>query len=139
MPLVNGRLKDALLKVTKALPNGANTTTTDALDTGVGSRGDQPGNVELLLTVPDLTLTQLPNTKTMTFSILCSDSADLSNPTVIAPSVVIQTGVTGTDPLPGVTFRFRMPREGKRYWGAKCVGVATADCSASSYTLEMVF
>jgi hypothetical protein len=132
------QLKDDLLKVTKALPAGAASTTSDAIDTGKGSRDDHAAHAELLLTYPDLTLVQLPNTKTMTYQILGSDNADLSSPSITA-TLVTQTGLTGTDPCPGGTVRYRPPSNGPRYWGAKATGVATADGSGSSMTLQMVF
>jgi hypothetical protein len=132
-------LKDATLKVTKALPTGAAATTTSAIDTGTNTTGTQPKEVELLLTVPSLTLAQLPNTKTMTYDIIMSANSDMSSPTIIFPGVLVQTGVTGTDPTVGNTFRTRLPSNGARYWGALATGVATGDGSASSMTLEMVF
>lgn len=132
------QLKDELLKVTKALPAGAASTTSDSIDTGKSSRGEHAARCELLLTYPDLTLLQLPNTKTMTYQILGSDSADLSNPTITA-TLVTQTGATGTDPCPGGTVRYRPPSDGPRYWGAKATGLATGDGSGSSMTLQMVF
>lgn len=132
-------LKDTALKVTKALPAGAASATSNAIDLQNTARGSFVANAELLLTYPSLTLTQLPNTKTMTYDIVESDNSDLSSPTVIAPGIVVQTGATGTDPCVGGTFRYR-PRTGtKRYVGCKATGVATADGSASSMTLELVF
>ena len=139
MDIVNRKMKDVALKVTKALPAGAASTTSDPLDTGVGARGEQIGDMELLLTYPSLSLAQLPNTKTMSYSIICSANADLSSPTVVAPNIVVQTGADPTDPTAGGTFRYRIPSNGARYWGAKATGVATVDGSASSLTLEMVF
>lgn len=132
------QLKDELLKVTKALPAGAASTTSDAIDTGKSSRGDHAARAELLLTYPDLTLLQLPNTKTMTYQILGSENADLSDPTITA-TVVTQTGATGTDPAEGGTVRYGLPSDGPRYWGAKATGLATGDGSASSMTLQLVF
>lgn len=131
-------LKDELLKVTKALPAGAASTTSDAIDTGKSSRDEHAARTELLLTYPDLTLTQLPDTKTMTYEILGSDNSDLSSPS-ITQTVVTQTGATGTDPAEGGTLRYGLPSDGPRYWGAKATGVATVDGSASSMTLQLVF
>lgn len=132
-------LKDAALKVTKALPAGAASTTSDAINTVKTSRGTQPGDMELLLTYPALLLAALPDTKTMSYSIVCSDNADLSSPTVIAPNIAVQTGETANASAAGGTFRYRIPADGKAYWGAKATGVATVDGSASSMTLELVF
>jgi hypothetical protein len=132
-------VKDELLKVTKALPAGAATTTSLALDTGTSTRGDQVALMELLLTYPALTLAQLPNTKTMTYDIISSPNADLSSPTVAVAGIAVQTGVTGTDPTVGGTARYRIASNGARYWGCRATGIATVDGSASSMTLQMVF
>lgn len=132
-------MKDALKKETKALPAGAASTTTDAIDLENTSRALQPGDLELLLTYPALALAALPDTKTMSYSIICSANADLSDPTVIFPNVVVQTGATANATASGGTFRTRIPSNGARYWGAKATGVSTVDGSASEMTLELVF
>lgn len=139
MTITNRKMKDAALKVTKALPAGAASTTTDGLNTDVSARGEQPGNMELLLTYPALTLAELPDTKTMSYSIICSGNADLSSPTVIFPNVVVQTGATANATCPGGEFRIRLPSNGAQHWGVKATGVSTVDGSAKSMTAEFVF
>lgn len=133
----NFTTKDVELKETKALPAGAASTTSDAINLGVSSRGVVPGNIELLMTYPDLTLAQLPDTKTMTYVLLGSANSDLSSPSV-SETIVTQTGATGTDPCPGGTIRRRPPADGPKYWGLKATGVATADGSASTMSIEVV-
>lgn len=134
----NFLMKDVDLKETKALPAGAASTTSDAINLGVSSRGVTPGEMELLITYPDLTLLQLPDTKTMTYTLLGSANSDLSAPSIIEV-VKTQTGATGTDPCPGGTIRRRVPADGPQYWGLKATGVATADGSASSMSIQLVF
>ena len=80
MPSPN--LRDALLKMTKALSNGAGSTTTNALPTGKGSAmSNAPGFIEFLATAPALTTGALPSAATMTYDVVVSDNADLSSPT----------------------------------------------------------
>jgi hypothetical protein len=132
-------LKDAVLKVTKALPTGAASTTSTSIDTGTTTKGTQPRDVELLLTAPAQALALLPNTKSTTYDIIASANADLSSPTILFPGVIVQTGATGTDPAPSATFRTRLPSNCPRYVGCKATGVATSDGSTLSMTLEMLF
>lgn len=132
------RVKDKLQKKTKALPAGAASTTSDALDLENTTRGEQVSLVELLITYPALALALLPDTKTMTYTLLGSANSDLSAPTV---SLVIktQTGATGTDPCAGGEIRYKPASDAPRYWGIKATGVATVDGSTKSMTIEMVF
>ena len=90
-------MTDAALSTTKALPAGATSQTSDPIDVGLQTRGTRPAQAELLLSYPALSLAQLPNTKTMTYELLSSPNADMSNPTGQG-ILATQTGATGTDP-----------------------------------------
>ncbi len=132
-------LKDTQLKGTRALPSAASTTVDGAtIDTGASTRADFVAPCEFLLTVPALNTTQLPDTKTVTYSVLESANSDMSSPTVKYTGVLTQTGA-GSAGAAGATFKFRTEVNPSRYVGVRAVtGSGTGDCSAASATLEML-
>lgn len=134
-------LGDASAKLTLALPNGAATTyATPGIDTGVTpGLGVQNKDVEFLLTAPALNTTQLPDTKTMKYSILLDtvNPIDASS-TVHLADVITQTGAGGAGAA-AATFRFKLPSNASRILGFKAVGSASGDASGASATLEALF
>jgi hypothetical protein len=133
-------LNDTQVKGTRALPSAASTTVDGAaIDLGHGSFGDFLAAMELKLTAPALTTTMAPDTRTMTYSIIHSDNADLSSPTVLYTSVIVQTGAGGVGAAT-TSFTCRLPVDVKRYVGVRIVsGASIADSSAVSATLEGKF
>jgi len=135
-------LKDASLKLTRALPASTSAVTSTALDTGkTTSLGAQPGEVEFLISAPAVSLAALPDTKTMTYALVQSSAADLSGATVLFDNLIIQTGATGTDPAVAATKRLRLPSDALRYIGLRITPSAsgTGDASGVSATLEPLF
>lgn len=131
-------LKDALMKVTKALPNGAASVTSDAIDLGHSSRGDFLANAELLITAPALVVGDLANTETMKYDIIHSDNSDLSSPATLITAAITQTGAGGAGAA-AATYSWRPPVDVKRYIGVKATNSGAGDASDKSMTLEMVF
>lgn len=131
-------VRDAKLKRTKALPNGAAATTTDAIDLGHGSGGDLHANVEFIINAPALGTTPMPNAKTMTYAVVESDASDLSNPVVLYDSVLVQTGAGGVGAA-AASKRFKLPTTVKRYVGVRATGSGAGDASASSFNVEALF
>jgi hypothetical protein len=139
-------LQDASLNQSLALPSAASTTVTSTgIDTGATTADAyQIGGIDYLLTAPALNTTQLPDTKTVTYSILVSAAANMGTPTTLSASVIVQTGAGGVGAA-SATYRFRLPSQlpggtGIRYVGFKAVtGAATGDCSAASATLQPMF
>src|SRR5579862_5708369 len=88
-------VRDASLKQSVVLPSAASTTVAAAtgMDTG-SSIGDFLARNELLLTAPALNTTVLPDTKTMTYNLIASASANLASPTVVE-QLAQQTGAGG--------------------------------------------
>jgi hypothetical protein len=129
-------LKDAQLKVSKALPNGAAAVTSTSIDTA-SVAGDQPGDVEFLLTGPALATGVMGDAKTMIYDIIHSDAADLSGSSILHDNALTQTGAASAG-CAAATKRFRLPSDAKRYIGFTATGSATGDCSGSSATLEAV-
>jgi hypothetical protein len=129
---------DAQLKVTKALPNGAASTTTDAINLVTSTNGDFIANAELLISAPALGATPLPDAKTMKYSVVHSVNSDLSSPATLAADVLIQTGAGGVGAA-AATARFRLPSDVRQYVGVKATGSASGDASGSSMTVQLLF
>jgi hypothetical protein len=133
-------LRDALLKITRALPASTTAVTSTAIDMGnTTALASQPGNLEFLLTAPAVTTSQLPDAKTFTYKIIHSDNSDLSSPADLLSSVIVQTGAGGAGAA-GATKRFRLPSDAKRYIGVVVTPSAsgTGDASGASATLELL-
>lgn len=131
-------MKDAGRKLTRALGNGAATVySTPGLDTGKStSLGTQLGDVEYLLSAPAMNATEMPDGKTMIYSILHDDvdPVDASS-VVLMPSVITQTGAGGIG-CAAATYRFRLPSDAKRILGFRAVGSASGNATTASATLE---
>ena len=131
-------LKDAQLKLTRALPNGAATVyATPGLDLQkTTALGSVPKDLEYLLSAPAMNATQMPDSKTMTYSILIDtvDPVDASS-TVLMPSVIVQTGAGGVG-CAATNYRFRLPSNATRILGFRAVGSASGDATGASATLE---
>jgi len=133
-------LRDASMKITKALPNGAATATSAAVDLGenTGLRNNAL-DVDFLLSAPVLNTTQQPDAKTMKYNIVYADDAALStNKVTYITTALTQTGAGGAGAA-AATFRFRLPSTAKRYVGFEAVGSASGDATGASATLEVLF
>src|SRR4051812_17262610 len=131
-------LRDAQLKLTRALPNGAATVySSPGIDTDKSTaQGSQPGSVEYLLSAPAMNATEMPDAKTMIYSILTDtiDPVDGSS-TVLMPSVITQTGAGGVG-CAAQTYRFRLPSNADRIVSFRAVGSASGVATTASATLE---
>lgn len=130
-------MKDASLKVTKALPTAASgSVTSSGIDTGKGSYGDQVADVEFLLTAPALNTTMLPDTRTATYIIEHDTDSAFGTVATLNVGSITQTGAAGAGAA-STTLRFKLPTNANRYIRAKCtLGASTTDSSAVSLTLE---
>jgi hypothetical protein len=133
------KIVDASMTRSKALPNGADTATSPSLDLGPTTAwGQRDASVEFKLSAPALAVGELPDGETMTYSILTSDNADLSSPTVLMPSVIVQTGAGGAGAA-AASYLFRLPSDSQRYLGFKAVNSGAGDASAKSASMEARF
>lgn len=132
-------LKDTQLKNTRALPAAASTTVDGgAIDLGHGSKGDFVAQAELKISAPAVTTTMAPDTRTFTYSVIHSDNADLSSPSVLHSSVIVQTGASSAGAA-ATDVTVRLPVDVKRYVGVRVVsGASTTDASAVSATTELL-
>ncbi|CAN5409311.1 hypothetical protein BH11PLA2_BH11PLA2_34560 [soil metagenome] len=129
--------RDAALKTTDALPNGAATAYSTPIDLSKGAFGDFVALVEFLLTCPALNVTQQPDAKTLTYAIETAIDLAFTSPIALYPGVVVQTGAGGVGCL-AATFRFRAPATVSRYVRVKAVGSATGNSSTASMNLEVL-
>jgi hypothetical protein len=134
-------MKDALLKVTRALPGAAGATVnSSAIDLEETTRGDFLANAEILITAPALTTTILPDTRTMTYTLYHDTDSAFGTETPVFGSTgqILQTGAGGAGAVTA-TFRGRLPTTVKRYLRLKITsGASTTDGSATSATLELL-
>jgi hypothetical protein len=134
-------VQDAALKATRAYPASTTAVTSSVIDLEELKANDKfPGSVECVLTANILTITQLPDTKTMTFLVAHSDNADLSSSETLIASAIVQTGATGGSAA-AAEKRFRLPSNVKRYLGYTITPSAsgTGDASAVSSSLALEF
>ena len=131
-------VRDAALKLSKALPNGAANVTSTSIDTGkTTSLAEQGGGgFEYLLTAPAMNTTQMPDAKTMKYDILFSANSDLSSPTTYITAAITQTGAGGVG-CAAATFRFRLPSDALRYIGFKATGSAAGDSTGANMALML--
>ena len=133
-------LKDAsFVEPDVALPNGNATTYSSDIDLGNALENGQqrPENFELLVSVPLLTVTHLPNDETLSVSIVAGAAA--SPTTVVLGNVLVSTGAGGSGDV-AKEVKVRLPSNCPRYVRAKFDGSASAgDMSAVDAEVSLVF
>lgn len=132
------QIADVNLKVTKALPNGAATITSDGIDLGHSTRGDHLAMCSLVLNAPACTTGELGDTQTLTYSIEHDDASDFSGVATLFSSVIVQTGAGGAGAV-AAEKEFTLPPDVKRYVRAKCVKTGATNASTASLTLALKF
>jgi hypothetical protein len=139
-------LKDALLTQSGNLPNGAAATLTTGLNLQLGTHGETDWHGEFEIDAPALSTTELANASTMTYDVVVSANANLSSPTLLYGSVLVQTGAGGTGAAAG-TARFRTPLSipltsggaAQPYIGIRATNSSTGNPSAKTFSLTPVF
>src|SRR5690606_35003454 len=93
-PAMAYNIKDALSKVSRALPASTSAVTaTTAIDAGKsGGSAMWEAVVAVGLSAPAVATSQFPASRTSTYDILPSDSAAASSTSVPLPDVIVQTG-----------------------------------------------
>ena len=118
-----------------ALPTADGTSYSTTIDLGdVDSVGE---NHELLITIPDLTVTHLPNADTLTVAVAAGAATD---PTaLIAYAIEVLTGAGGAGAT-GTTTRFRLPSDCPRYVRVRFTAAGgTGDMSAVDAVVGLRF
>jgi 3D (Asp-Asp-Asp) domain-containing protein len=127
-------------KVSTALSNGTGTVTSTGIDLKNGANGDFLANCELKITIPPLTVVQLPNSKTVIADIYHDTDPAFGTETLLADNVLTVTGVTAVDPSLQTSVNYRFPVDVKRYVRVKYTQNDTsANASAVSAIAQLVF
>lgn len=132
------QVADKSLIRTKALPNGAASTVTDAIDLGHGTTGRHLADMEFLLEAPAMGVTPMSNGKTMIYSIETDNDSAFGSATVVNAALITQTGAGGAG-CAATSARFRLPTNCERYVRIKATGSASGDASGSSMTFTPLF
>jgi hypothetical protein len=130
--------RDAALEVTRALPNGAATVTSTSLQVKADASKDFVADTELEIAAPAVTTAMLGDAATLKYSIVEGNAADLSDATVLAGDVLVQTGAGGAGAA-AATKRFRLPSTVKKYVGLRAVKSAAGDATGVLAVLRFLF
>lgn len=123
----------AEVKITRALPTADGTVTSSDID--LGAYPDDLENYELLISVPELSATNLPSADTLTITV---QSGDTATPSTTTNLVKVITGTGST--IAAQEVRFRLPSTVGRYVNVKFVAAGgTGDISAKSATIQLLF
>ncbi len=118
-----------------ALPTADGTSYSADIDLGADPYKGE--NYELLVTVPDLTVTHLPNSDTLTINLVSGAAA---TPTTVKQSIATLTGAGGVGTSGPDTFRVRVPSDVERYIRVQFVAAGgTGDMSAVDATVGLRF
>lgn len=135
------RIQDSQWTASDALPNAASTTVSGTvidLDSGSARTnfGELPENIEAVIQIPALTTTMLPDTRTLTVTLL---GGDTNNPATQIGEAIVITGAGGAG-APANEAHFRFAPAGHRYVRAQYVtGASATDQSALKGTLFIGF
>jgi len=133
-------VRDAQLIVTRALPASTSAVNSSAIDLQHAAAGrDFEAGCEVLLSAPLLTITELPDTKTMTYKLQMDEDSAFGSPIDIYGNLIVQTGATGGSAA-AITKRVKLPSDVERYIRAVATpaGSGTGDCSGKSMTVELL-
>lgn len=126
-------LRDKSLIQTKALPNGAASTVTDGFDLETSS-GEFLADVELELSVPALTSTEVADTQTIAYTVEMSATSNFSSATAIGTLAT----VTGSSGVAATVKRFRLPSTVQRYVRVKATKTGASNASTASMTVSLL-
>lgn len=126
-------LRDKSLIQTKALPNGATSTVTDGFDLESAS-GEFLADVELELSVPALTATEVADTQTITYTVEMSTTSGFD----VATAIGTLAAVTGSTGVAATVKRFRLPSTVQRYVRVKATKTGASNASTASMTVSLL-
>lgn len=134
------RLVDAKYSESFALGTADGTTQSTGFNLGaLNARGHRPENVDLEMSAPALSTTQLPDADTAIYSVESDDNASFTSAKIVADKVLVQTGAGGAGAA-AAKQRFRLPPDCEQYVRVKCVlAGGTGDCSAASCAVSLRF
>ncbi len=127
-------LGDKSLTITQALPNGAASTTSTAIDLE-STGGEFLADVEFEVAVPALTTGQIGDTQTITYIVETSESSGFGSVTTLIASLAVSTGAGGAG-CAAVLARFRLPSTVQRYVRIKATKTGASNASTASLTFR---
>lgn len=129
--IIDGELN----QIDVALPTANGTSYSADIDLGSGDY--KAGNYDLLVTVPDLTPTHLPNADTLTVNVVAGATA--SPTTKILSTIAVYTGASNSG-APGSTTQVRLPSNVAQYVRIQFVAAGgTGDMSAVAAEVGLRF
>lgn len=131
-------MRDENLKETVALPASEGDANTDSIDLEHTAHGDHLVDMELEVSAPVLTVTELPNAETVTYKVEHSadDSSFATVPGMAA--VITQTGADGAGAA-AASEKVRLPRDVNRYVRVTATTSSGAgDCSGKNVATALV-
>ena len=131
-------LGDAGFSTTFALPSSASSSTNQATPFDLGADTFKPEEVEVELSVPALTTTMVPDTRTTTYIIETCAATNFS--TIDATLYTKTFTASGGTGVSAQVIRVRLPSNCARYIRGKVThGASTTDSSAVSATIALKF
>jgi len=130
-------LKDASLVKSFALPNGAGSTYSAAIQVATVGE-DFVAMMELLITAPALAVGDLGNADTMTYIVQHSDDEAFTSPVDLYGVCLTQTGAGGIGAV-AATKRVRLPTDVKPWVRLKATNSDANDASDKSASLSLLF
>jgi hypothetical protein len=132
-------LRDAQVKETAALPNGAATIYSTGLDLGPISGPDRfLPECESEIAAPAVTTAMLGDAATIKYSIQAAVDSAFTSPVLVAADVLTQTGAGGAGAA-AATARFRLIGQSLRYVRIRAINSAAGNASTVSLTHRLVF
>ncbi len=126
-------LRDKSLIQTAALPNGAAATQSTGFDLE-STGGEFLADVELELSVPALTSTEVADTQTITYTVETSATSNFAS----ATNIGTLAAVTGSSGVAATVKRFRLPSTVQRYVRVKATKTGASNASTSSMTVSLL-
>lgn len=127
---------DNLLKVTKALSNGAGTVSSDGIDTGNGPNGTFLVDHDFVIEAPALTTAMLPDDQTMIYHVYHDTDSAFGSETLLYSAAITQTGAGGAG-AGAATKRLKLPSDVKQYVRVKAVKAGSGNASTVSLTASL--
>ncbi|MEO0586364.1 MAG: hypothetical protein AAF078_01870 [Planctomycetota bacterium] len=128
--------QDAKLSASIALPNGAATVNSAVIDIQNSASGDFLAGCEFVIEAPALTVGQLPNSQTMTYSLTQSDDPAFGSSEILSQNTLVQLGADGAGAALAEA-RFRPPTNVKRYVRLSVTKGGAGDASGVSASLSL--
>lgn len=132
------QMNDAKLVKSFALPNGAVTVNSTGIDLGHDALGDFLAGAEVIINAPALTVGELADTQTITYSLRHSDAADFSGDSELLGGLIVQTGAGGAGAA-AAEKRVALPTDVKRYIRTRAVKAGASNASTANGSMKMVF